>query len=85
MLLTLMLEIYLDPENILFFKKKYSSYLNKLPKDVIPINYRPKYINNRDRYGDYEIDLINSKQGSKTSLLTLVDCKIIWSCNKSCK
>ncbi len=58
-----------------YFKKKYSSYLGKLSKYIIPITYRPKCINKRQRYGDYEIDLINSKQGIKSSLLTLVDRK----------
>ncbi len=65
----------LRPSKKSYFKKKYSSYLSKIPKDIIPITYRPKFINKRQRYGDYEIDLVNSKQGSKSSLLTLVDRK----------
>lgn len=60
-----------------FHQKKWSSYKFKdiSQEDIIPIAYRPSRINKRKEIGHYEIDLVNSCKGGKSSLLTLVDRK----------
>ena len=58
-------------------KKKKKNKAGK--KDIIPnrtnISYRPESINNREYLGDAEGDLIVSKQGEKSALLTVIDRK----------
>ncbi|PPE06109.1 IS30 family transposase [Williamsoniiplasma lucivorax] len=61
----------------IFFRKKHAipSVFHQIPKDAIPINFRPSSINQRLDEGHYEIDLIISSQARNTGLLTLVDRK----------
>lgn len=73
-------------ENITYYKsytfkrllrrKGKKSKISKTPKDILKIENhikdRPKYINNRERIGDFEADTVLGKQG-KSCLVTLVD------------
>lgn len=57
--------------------KKYNKKSSKKPKikNAIRISERPESINKREKIGDWEIDTVKGKQGTKASFATFADRK----------